>query len=417
METKPPLPRGYLVEQRFERPLVLDVAAAVRSELERLSAVEQIRPGQTVAIAVGSRGIRNIDGIVFAVVDEMKQLGSSPFIVPAMGSHGGGTGEGQKEVLASLGVSEERIGCPVRATPEVVEIGRSRLGIPVFLDRHAAAADHVVVVNRIKPHTKLTGRVESGLVKMCLIGLGNPEGARTYHRAIDLHSWAEVFESSYEVLLESSPIRFGFAVVQNAYEEVAKLAAIPTGDFLRREPELLEEAKRLMGRLPFADVDLLVVDEMGKEISGTGMDTNLTGRREGSPMKVTRVFVRELTEQSRGNAQGIGLADFTTRRLVDRIDFAALYRNSQTAYRTDTCKIPMTCDTDLEVLRVATQMAGLEDPAEYKLVWIRNTLDVERVFLSEAYRERVEKRPDLELFRGPLEIEFDRHGNLISPLH
>jgi hypothetical protein len=416
MKEKLPLPRGYLVEQRFARPTVANIPATVRSELAGLRLPDQIRPGQTVAIGAGSRGIRGIAEIVKTVVDEIKALGASPFIVPAMGSHGGGTAEGQREVLASCGVSEERMGCPIRATMDVVEIGRTRLGTPVLLDRRAAAADHVAVVNRVKPHTKMIGKIESGLVKMSLIGLGNREGARIYHRAIDRHSWTEIFESAYEVLLRRSPIRFGLAAVQNAYEEIAKLTAVSAHDFLRLEPELLEEAKRLMGRLPFEDVDLLVVDEMGKEISGTGMDPNITGRKESSPMEVARVFVRDLTERSRGNGQGIGLADFTTRRLVDRIDFDALYLNSQTAYRTDTCKIPMTFDTDREALRVATQMAGVEDPAGYKLVWVRNTLQLERIFVSEAYGSRLEKEHASSVLRGPLEVEFDGDGNLISPL-
>jgi hypothetical protein len=415
MEATLPLPQGYLVEQQFERPVVTDIPAAVRSGVATLQLADRIRPGETVAVAVGSRGVRGIDGIVKAVVDALKALHASPFIVPAMGSHGGGTAEGQREVLANYGISEEQMGCELRATMDVVEIGRTRLDTPVFLDRHAAAADHVAVVNRVKPHTNLIGPIESGLLKMCLIGLGNQEGARTYHRAIDHHSWREILESGYEVLIQHSPIRFGLAVVQNAYEEIAKLSAVAAEDFLRVEPELLEEARRLTGRLPFEDVDLLVVDEMGKEISGTGMDTNITGRKDGSPSKVVRVFVRDLTERSHGNAQGIGLADFTTRRLVDRIDFNAVYLNSLTAYRTDTCKIPMTFDTDREVLRVATQMAAVEDPTEYKLVWIRNTLELERIFVSEAYRKRVEGRNDLQVVGGPFGIQFDADGNLISP--
>jgi hypothetical protein len=416
MKAESPQLRGYLVEQGFERPRVADLSEAVRSELAGLHLREPIRSGQTVAIGAGSRGIRGIAEILKALIDEIKALGASPIIVPAMGSHGGGSAEGQRAVLAASGVTEERMGCAIRATMDVVEIGRTRLGTPVLLDRHAARADHVAVVNRVKPHTKLIGDIESGLMKMCTIGLGNREGARTTHRAIEWHSWTAILESSHEVLLRRSPLRFGLAVVQNAYQEVAKLAAVPADDFLRVEPELLQEAKRLMGSLPFVDVDLLVVDEMGKEISGTGMDPTITGRKDDSPMEVARVFVRDLTERSRGNAQGIGLADFTTRRLVDQIDLDALYLNSQTAYRTDTCKIPMTFDTDREALQVARQMAGVEDPAAYKMVWVRNTLELERIFLSEAYRTRLEDERGLNVLRGPLEIEFDGNGNLISPL-
>jgi hypothetical protein len=344
----------------------------------------------------------------------MKGLGARPFIFPAMGSHGGGTAEGQLKVLANYGITEKAMGCELRATMDVVEIGKTGMGTPVFMDRFAAEADHIAVVNRVKPHTKLIGPVESGLLKMCLIGIGKREGARVYHRAIDRYSWIEIVNSVSDALFKNSSIAYGLAILQNAYEEIGDIVAVKPEEFKVCEPKLLERAAEMMGKIPFQDIDLLIVDEMGKEISGTGMDTNITGRKEGSPMKVVRVFVRDLTKKTRGNAQGIGLADFTTRRLVNGIDYHALYVNSQTAYRTDSCKIPMTFETDREAITTAMEMAGIDTPEEYKVVWIKNTLELEMILVSEAYKERFSGHSSFTAVQGPMEIQFDIKGNLIS---
>ncbi len=404
----------YLLKQEFEGPEVKDIPARVREELGKLDLDRKIRPGDTVAITAGSRGIRHIDIITKSVVNEMKKLEALPFIIPAMGSHGGGTAEGQMKVLAGYGITEESMGCEIRSSMETVVIGTSRLGTKVYLDRYASEADHIAVVNRVKPHTKLIGEVESGLMKMCIIGLGKRDGARTYHREIDRHSWMEVLESVADTVIEKSPIAFGLAVLQNAREEIGKLVALKPDEFYSAEKDLLKEAGGMMARLPFDDVDLLIVDEMGKDISGTGMDTNITGRKEGSAMKVVRVFVRDLTEHTGGNAQGIGLADFTTKRLVDRIDYDALYVNALTAYRTDSCKIPMYFETDRQVLATALDMAGAERPEEYKVAWIKNTLEIEKIAVSEAYLDRARGSDSLNI-KGAYKPEFDDYGNLVSP--
>ncbi len=409
------LPRMYLLEQNFTGPVVEDIPARIREELEKLNLGRVIRPGDTVAITAGSRGIRHIDIITKSVVNEMKRLGAVPFIIPAMGSHGGGTAEGQLKVLAGYGITERSMRCEIRSSMETVVIGTSRIGTTVFLDRHAAEADHIAVVNRVKPHTKLIGEVESGLMKMCLIGLGKRDGARTCHRAIDRHSWTAVLESVSDTVIEKSPIAFGLAILQNAREEIGKLVALKPEDFYTAEKVLLKEAAGMMARLPFDDVDLLIVDEMGKDISGTGMDTNITGRKEGSSMSVVRVFVRDLTPHTGGNAQGIGLADFTTKRLVDTIDYDALYVNSLAAYRTDSCKIPMYFDNDRQVLATALEMAGVEKPEEYKILWIKNTLELEKVAVSGAYLDRVNGIKNLTVLDDPFEMEFDGKGNLVSP--
>jgi hypothetical protein len=411
-----PFPALHLVEQRFERPRVDDLPGAVHAELAGVGLARVVAAGDSVAVAVGSRGIRDIDRVVRCVVDELRLLGAAPFIVPAMGSHGGATAEGQREVLAGLGVTEAAVGCEVRASMDVVEVDRTAAGTPVYVDRHAAGAAHLLVVNRVKPHTKLSGPVESGLCKMCLIGLGKQRGAQTWHREAERIGWDALVAEAVPRLAARTPLRLGLALIQNAYEELAAVRAVPAPELLAVEPALLERARRLTGRLPAKKVDLLIVDEMGKEIAGTGMDTTVTGRKPGSPVRVTHLFVRDLTERSHGNAQGIGLADFTTRRLVDRVDFAALYVNSRTAFRTDTCKIPMTFQSDREALAAAVQMAGAaERPESYRVIWIRNTLELERVIVSQALLEELRGRPDASVVAGPLEPTFDRDGNLRPP--
>lgn len=410
------LPSIYLFDQDFRQDCIGDIAGAVREELARIRIHEVVKKGSSVAVTAGSRGIKNIDIITAAVVDFFQKIDACPFIVPAMGSHGGGTAEGQKDILTSYGITGKSMGCEIKSSMDTVRIGTTSLGTTVFLDRYASEADHIFVVNRIKPHTKLSGDIESGLVKMCMIGLGKREGAATYHRAIERHSWMEIVHSVVDVLLDKKVITAGLGIVQNAREEIAKIEAMLPEDFLKRESSLLTDARTLMGILPFNDIDLLIVDEMGKEISGTGMDTVITGRKENSPYRVTRVFVRDLTDETKGNAQGIGLADLTTRRLVNKIDFNKLYINSQTAFRTDTCKIPMTFENDREALEVAVKISGIGDPAGLRLAWIINTLDLGTIAASYNLLETITETTIKKSVRGPLAIEFDREGFLISPL-
>jgi hypothetical protein len=409
------LPKLYMLRRETVQSGIGDVPGAVLDALSRRDLETIIRPGESVALTAGSRGIRHIDAIIAGTVRHLKSIGAKPFIVPAMGSHGGGTAEGQRAVLESYGITEEAMGCGIRSSMEVVEIGTTALGTPVYIDAHAAAADHIGVINRIKPHTKLSGKIESGLVKMCMIGLGKREGAATYHRAIERHSWMEIVRSVMDVVLEKSRVRFGLGIIQNSREEIARVEALLPGEFLAGEAKLLEEARSLMATLPFDDIDLLIVDEMGKEISGTGMDATVTGRKDGSSVRVGRIFVRDLTPETKGNAQGIGLADFTTRRLVGKIDFAKLYLNSQTAYRTDTCKIPMTFETDREAMEAALRMAGTGPPDELRLVWIRNTLCLENLAVSEAMLGGKPGGSGLTVAQGPLDIGFDADGRLRSP--
>ncbi len=410
------LPKMYHIKQHFDKPVIKDIPGVIKKEFGKIKLNRKIRDGQSVAITAGSRGIKDIDIILKSVIDEIKVLGAIPFIFPAMGSHGGATAEGQKDILANYGITEELMGCEIKSTMEVVQIGTTKENIPVYIDKFAIEADHIVIVNRIKVHTKFSGEIESGLLKMCLIGVGKHEGAKTYHRAEEKYPWMKVLESVSTIIFQKAPITLGLAILQNAYEDISKLIAINPEDFFKKEPSLLIESQNLMGKLPFPDVDLLIIDKMGKEMSGTGMDVNITGRKEGMPKNISKVFIRDLTKKTEGNAQGIGLADFTTKKLVDKIDFNKTYTNSQTACRTDTCKIPMTLENDFEVLRIASDMENITIPESFKIIWIKNTLELKEILVSESYLSRIEKRNDLEIIDNPIKIKFDNDGNLLDIL-
>ncbi|WP_457559707.1 nickel pincer cofactor-dependent isomerase, group 22 [Candidatus Harpocratesius sp.] len=409
------LPSMLRIRQNFDQPSISKdlIPNVIHSEFQKLNLTNRVKQGESVAITAGSRGICHISLILKSIIQEFKQLGAEPFIFPAMGSHGGGTRKGQLQILANYGITEDIIGCPIKGTMDVDLIDCTSLGTPVYLDHYAAQADHIFIVNRIKPHTKFTATVESGLMKMCLIGMGKREGARIYHRAAEHFSWDDIAFAVYDVLLDKIPILGGLAILQNAYEEIGRLECLTPEQIPKQEPELLKLAYQWMARIPFPEIDLLVVDEMGKEFSGTGMDTNITGRKEGSSMKVHRLYIRDLTESTHGNAQGIGLADFTSQKLLKKIDFKSTYLNSQTAYRTDTCKVPMALNSDFEVLKIATQMSGRNDDiSQFRLVWIKNTLELEELLVSEDYRSQIEQNSHLDIVEEGLHIIFDSEGTM-----
>jgi hypothetical protein len=336
-----------------------------------------------------------------------------------MGSHGGGTAEGQLGVLERYGITEKTMGCPIKSSMDVVQIGTSDFGMPIYFDKNASQADHVVVVNRVKPHTGFAGEIESGLMKMMLIGLGKHKGAAVYHRAIIHHSFDKIVRLVGKVVREKMPIAFGVATLENGYDETALIEAIPAADFETREKDLQAKAKLWCPSLPFEDVDLLIIDEMGKDISGAGMDTNVIGRKrndkramDGETPRVLRIFVRDLTHATHGNATGIGMAEFTTKRLVDQIDYHATYTNCITGQHVSAAAVPLHFETDREVLDIALESIGLIEPENARVVWIPNTLNLGEVEVSEAYLELVRMRDDLEILTDvrPLEVEAD--GNL-----
>ena len=412
------LPNMVRIKQHIEAPVVEDIPAAVRGELDEIEASSLVKRGDRIAITGGSRGVANIDIVIKATVDYLKELGAKPFVVPAMGSHGGATAEGQRDVLAHYGITEQTVGAPIESTMDTVEIGKTADGLPVFLDRNAAEADGIVPLNRIKAHTDFKGSIESGLLKMMAIGLGKQRGANMYHRAFFQYGFEHVIITVSSLMLDTGRVVFGLGLVENAHEHTAKVAAMRPNELIRRERELLVESKSLMGQLPFDTLDLLVIDWMGKNISGTGMDTNIIGRMmqnfEPEPEKpaILRIFVRDLTEESSGNATGVGLADFTTNRLVEKVDRHATYMNGITGLGPQKSKIPFYYDTDKEAIEVALNTIGLTPPEEAKVARVESTLTLATLDISEAFIEDAKLRSDLEIVGEVKSFEFDASGNL-----
>ncbi len=409
------LPRMIRVRQTFPRPRVADIPRAVA---ERLAAAGlPVKRGDTVAVGAGSRGIANIDVIVGAAVRYLLDLGARPFVFPAMGSHGGGTPEGQLSVLEHYGITEATMGCPLRATMDVVQVGEA-LGLPVWLDRHAAEADWIGLVNRVKPHTDFKGSIESGLFKMMTIGLGKHKGAIQYHRANIHHGYETVITSVGREMLGKARIGFGLGIVENGYDETAHIEAFAARDLEAGERRLLKDAREWMARLPFSPIDVLIVEEMGKNISGAGMDTNVIGRpsnpHEPFPAdpKILWIVALDLTDESYGNATGIGNADFTTRRLVDKIDMKPTLINCITACAPNGAKVPATYETDREAIATALSCIGLTPPERARVMRIRSTLMLGEIEVSEAFLPEVAKRPDLTALTDPAPLPFDVTGRL-----
>lgn len=412
-------PRMFRLRQKFDARQVTDIPGEVKRQVASLKLNEKIRPGQTVAITAGSRGIAHIGQITRAVVDQMKQLGAIPFIVPAMGSHGGGTAAGQTQLLEHYGITPELMGCELRASMETVIVDRTPQGIPVHFDKHASQADHVFICGRVKPHTGFVGDVESGLHKMMLIGLGKHEGAKIYHRAIADYSFMEIITAVAASVISKCHVVGGLAVVENAYDETALIEAVPPEKFLERERELLKLAIQWLPRLPFKYTDLLIIDKIGKNISGTGLDTNVVGRKyndhaatDRDSVRCKRIFVRGLTDETHGNATGIGLSEFTNQRTADAIDRKITAINCITGLHPTAAMIPIAYETDREAISNALHTCGLVPPEHSKVIQILDTLHLGEVLVSEAFLPDLKGREDLEKLTEPAEMSFDSVGNL-----
>jgi hypothetical protein len=412
-------PKFVRIQQQFERPKVEGIEKTIHDTLERLDLGKKIRPGQSVALTAGSRGIANIGRILKGTADFLKKLQAKPFLVPAMGSHGGSTAEGQRHIIESYGITEAFVGIPIRATMEVVPLASTSEGFPVFMDQFAAGADHIGVVGRIKPHTGYHGPIESGLLKMMMIGLGKQAGAKAYHRILLDYSFDQVVRSVAKTVRANASIAFGLGIVENAYDETALIEGVAPEKFEEREEELLVLAKRWMAKLPFPKADLLIVDEIGKDISGSGMDTNVVGRKrafrtqsmENQP-EMRRIFVRGLTEKTHGNATGIGLADFTTTRLVKAMNYRDTVINCMTAGYPDGANIPVYFDTDRETLDSALAIMGTRSSSDARVMRIRNTLSMEEVEVSESCLHEETKATDFAVVGETKSITFDRENNL-----
>ena len=415
-------PLLQLVDQVFPECQPVDVAAAVAEELERAGLRDSVRPGARIAITAGSRGIRDLPAVLAAAVAAVREAGGDPFVVPCMGSHGGATAAGQRAVLESLGVTAESVGAEVVSSMAVVAAGESAFGGPVWAARDVAEADGVIVVNRVKPHTDFHGEVESGLVKMLVIGAGKHAGAISAHGHTIRHGFPAVLRDHGEQLLAALPVLCGIALVEGPSERTALLEVLRPEEFFSREHELLARSYDLLPRLPFDQLDVLVVDELGKDASGTGMDTNVIGRvsfwgggeRPVRP-RITRIFVRGLTAATHGNACGIGMADFTTVRCAAEIDRAATDVNCITSNCPEDGRIPIACASDREAVAAAMQTAGVRDPGAVRLAWIRDTAHLERIAVSEALLDEVRAGETLRP-AGPLfPLPYDENGDLRSP--
>ncbi len=412
-------PKVVKVRQDFPRPRVEDVGEALREQCAKAEIKARIEPGAEVAITAGSRGIAGIDNVLRSLVEILKNAGAKPFLVPAMGSHGGATAEGQVEILRSLGVTEESVGAPIRSSMEVVEIGETESGVPIFMDRIASEADGVVVVGRIKQHTDFRSGVESGLLKMASIGLGK------HAQALALHAYGVKGIRDYMVeaggaVFASGKVLFGVGIVENAYEETAVVEAIPPERVAERERELLKESAKLMPKLPVSEIDVLFVDELGKNFSGTGMDTNVVGRfrilgvEEPESPDVKYLIVGDVSEASHGNALGVGLADFTTRRLFEKIDHEAMNQNVLTSTFVERAKIPMVMQNDREALEAAVRCNWGVEPESTRFVRIPNTLHLRYAYLSENLLEEALANGNVEVVEEAAELAFDESGNLAS---
>jgi hypothetical protein len=409
----------YRVRQKSDDTRLDNIAETVRSEMDKLS-FQAVKPAQRIAITAGSRGVANIAEILRAVVDFCRLMSAEPFIFPAMGSHGGATSEGQLAVLRQLGITESYVKAPILSSMETREIGRTEDGIPVLIDKHAYSADHIIVVNRIKSHTKFKAPIESGLMKMMAIGMGKHEGAELYHRAAIQYTFGRIIVGAGREVISRAPVLCGLGIVENSAGQTARIAALRPEEIESKETELLLLAKKMMAKLPFNEIDLLIVDEMGKDISGVGMDPNVTGRNRDvlagfpHPTCVKRLFVRDLTEKTKGNATGIGLADITTKRLVDEIDRSATYVNCITGISLEKAAVPMYVENDREAMEIALGSVGLTPPKESKVIRIKNTLQLEILEISEAYAEVLNQRTDLEILDGPSSMTFDHNDNLLA---
>lgn len=412
-------PRIFRVRQHFTTPPLTDVAGEVTRELAKLPLAGRVKPGQTVAVTAGSRGVANIAVILKAAIAHLKSLGLQPFIVPAMGSHGGGTVEGQLEIIHGYGITEEFCGCPIRASMETVVVCQTKEGFPVHFDKHAFGADHVLVVGRVKPHTGFVGDIESGLMKMMLIGLGKHAGALVYHRAIMDYSFPQIVRSVAAEVMQKCRVLAGIGVVENEREETAKIAAVLPEELEAREKELLVLAKKWIPRLPFDRAHILLIDQIGKNISGTGMDTNVVGRKfndhkavDDEYPKVKSIVIRSLTEETHGNATGLGMAEFCRSRVITQTDVRKTRINCLTGGHVPAAMFPLDYETDRDIFDVALTQIGLAEPPNAKLMWIHNTLDVVELECGEAYLPQAKELPNVEILCEPRPLPFDAKGNL-----
>jgi Lactate racemase N-terminal domain len=409
------IPRMVKVRQAFERPVIRDVIGEFKAKLAAKSVLATIKPGQKIAVGIGSRGIANLPSMVKALVEDIKKVGAEPFLVPAMGSHGGATAEGQRKMLIGMGFTEDYIGARIQATMETVKVGVSTNGFPVFFDKIALEADGTVFINRIKPHVAFRGAVESGLLKFITIGLGKQKGADICHD-LGFGKMAENIPAMARVTLEKANILFAVGLIENAYHETCRIEVLRNHEIEKEEPALQAESKRLSQKIYFDKFDALVIDEIGKDISGTGFDTNVVGRYHtpfctGGP-DISRVTVLDVTDVSHGNANGLGIADFTTKRAFDKFSFENTYPNSLTSTVPMSVKIPMVLKNDKQSIQACIKTCNRLDKENVTLVRIKNTISLDVIEMSENLLSYAKAHKHLEVIGAPYPLLFNNQGNL-----
>jgi hypothetical protein len=412
--------RIVLVEQDLPADRLDDPVGAAREALLASGLPDRVKPGASICIGAGSRGIAHLPEILRATTEIVRELGGQPFLIPAMGSHGGATAAGQTTLLRDLGITEETVGAPIRASMATVELGRTASGLPVFMDRYAAEADGIIVVNRVKSHTDHRGETESGLCKMLAIGFGKQQMASRIH-PYGARGLTELVPEAAEVMLKSRPVLIGLGIIENAYAETAEVHAVEPRGWRETEKRLLKRAKALTASLPFDEIDVLILQMIGKEISGTCLDTNVVGRimmegvEEPARPRVGTLGVLDLTDASHGNAVGIGLADLTTKRLADKIDFEAMYANSMTATFFNRCKLPMVLPTDQRLLGLALGALPDERRANPRLCICRDTLHIDRLWASQALASEISGRAEARVVSEARPLAFGDAGELLLP--
>ncbi|MEX2460552.1 MAG: lactate racemase domain-containing protein [Paenibacillaceae bacterium] len=413
------LPKMVKIRQKFTGESIPDIARIVSEEFSRNQMDSIIQKGMRIAVTAGSRGVANIAEITKCVCDEVKKCGAEPFIVPSMGSHGGATAEGQVEVLESLGITETYCQAPILSSMEVVTIGETVEGIPVYMDQHAFGSDGVIVINRIKLHTDFKSNIESGLMKMATIGLGKHKQALMLH-TYGIQGIRDLMPKAARIVFNSGKILCGFGIVENAFEQTSLLELIPTALIEEREQELLNRSASLMPKLLMEDIDLLIVDEIGKNYSGTGMDTNIIGRirilgvQEPTSPRIKYILARDLSEESHGNALGIGLADLTTRRLLDKIDYLKMNENVITSTFLSRASVPIVLENDRLAIEAALRSNWGVPSQNAKIVHISNTLHLEELHVSEAVLSDLQGMDNIEILGEADDMAFDNNDNLVN---
>jgi len=412
-----PIPELARVKQKFDRPVIRNIEEDFSVKLHDSGVLKDIRKGWKTAITVGSRGISNGPLIVKLLVKKLKKSGAEPFIIPAMGSHGGATAPGQRNMLESMGFTESYVEAPIRSSMEVVQLGTTDKGLPVYIDRYAHEADAIIIFNRIKPHVSFRGNFESGLIKMITIGLGKQKGAEACHE-LGYESMEQNIIDIARISLKKSRISFAVGLIENGYHETCSIEILKKEEIEQKEPALQQRARELLPRIFFKELDVLIIDEIGKDISSTGFDTNVVGRFNtpcayaiGSP-DITRIAALDLTEASHGNGNGVGMVDFTTRRLFNKLRFDQTYPNALTSTVILNAKIPMVLKNDRLAIQAAIKTCNITDKKGVRLVRIKNTIEVDQIEVSGNLLAEVGDHEKQRLLNDPRPLNFDEQGNL-----